>query len=115
MPWMLWARSEKSMAYKIHITSQAETQLDRIVSYLAKQLGNPLAAISLLDQIEAVYRSLSNQPFMYETVHDDRLSAKGYHKAPVENYLMIYVPDEKSKCVHVMGFFHSLENYRKKL
>lgn len=56
--------------YKLVVSELAHRDLDDIVSYIAIELGNPIAAANFLDEVEKCYSHLKNNPFIYERCHD---------------------------------------------
>ena len=100
------------MAYKVIETSQAEQDLDNIVSYIVNILGNPSAA-ALLDDVEKYYSSLEDMPMLFEACRSPHLRALGYRKAGIRNYIMIYKVNESKKEVIILRFFHGRQDYEK--
>ena len=99
------------MGYSVKVTEHAHDDLDQIVSYIVGELGNPSAALSLLAAVEGVYEKLAGTPNMYSLCLKPLLSRRGYRKAPVGGYLMIYKVDEDAKLVYIERFFSHLEDY----
>ena len=95
------------MAYKLVETALAQADLDAILSYLALSLENPAAATAF----EKCYAALEQLPYLYEQCRDPRLSSKGYRKAVIKHYLLIYRVDEAQKTVYVLRFFYGRQNY----
>ena len=79
------------MAYKVIETSQAEQDLDNIVSY----------------------SSLEDMPMLFEACRSPHLRALGYRKAGIRNYIMIYKVNEPKKEVIILRFFHGRQDYEK--
>ena len=52
------------MAYKIEGTPLANQDLDGIVSYIAEDLENPVAAAHFLDEVDTCYAHLEKMPLM---------------------------------------------------
>ena len=52
---------------------------------------------------------------MYEACRDLRLCAKGYRKAVIRNYVLIYKVDEKDQTVLLLRFFYGKQDYAAKL
>lgn len=50
-------------------------------------------------------------PYLYEQCCDPRLSSKGYRKAVIKHYLLIYRVDEAQKTVYLLRFFYGRQNY----
>lgn len=97
--------------YKIVITELAHQDLENIVSYIAVQLANPIAAGDFLDEVDKCYSYLKNNPIMYEKCQDKRLDKEGYRKALIKNYVLIYKVNESTQTVNVMRFFYGAQDY----
>ena len=103
------------MAYKVVVTEHAVELLDRLVYHLLYGLKNEQAARHLLDGIEKVYERLEENPLQFPLSRDAYLAGKGYREAmiPQMNYVVIFEKGEE--VVYVVGIFHQLENYRRKV
>ena len=101
--------------YTLDITESAERDLDRITEYIGARLGNPPAALALLDEIESVGNALRANPALFPLCSDPRLAQFGYRKACVRAYIMVYEVDADAQTVRVLRVFHSSEDYRRKL
>lgn len=99
--------------YKLIISELAHTDLDNIVSYIAIELANPMAAANLLDEVEKCYAYLKNNPFIYEKCHDTFLEKKNYRKATIKNYVLVYMVDEANRSVIIYRFFYGAQDYVK--
>ena len=103
------------MAYKIHETVSAQMDLDNIIQYLVYSLENPVAAKALLNEVESCYNDLERLPMMYEACHSPHLKAKGFRKAVIRKYIMVYAVNEATKTVEILRFFHGSQDYEKNL
>jgi len=101
------------MAYRIIETELAVQDLDRILSYIALSLANPIAASAFADAVEECYSGLEKTPFMFELCRDSRLRALGYHKAAIKKYVMVYKVDENARTVNILRFFFGRQDYEK--
>ncbi len=103
------------MAYKLNVTEHADELLDNILHYLLYQLKNKQAARHLLDEIDNVYDRLEENPLQFPLSRDTYLANKGYHEAVIGqmNYTVIF--GIKADIVNVVGIFHQMENYQKKI
>ena len=99
------------MAYKLVETPLAQQDLDAILSYLTFSLENPTAASAFADEVQKCYDVLEQMPYLYEQCRDLHLSAKGYRKAVIKHYLLIYRVDEAQKTVYLLRFFYGRQNY----
>lgn len=103
------------MAYKLVITEHANELLDKLVYHLIFGLKNEQAAKHLLDGIDNVYDRLESNPEQFPFSRDAFLAKKGYHEAIVPQMDYVIVFDIRFDVVNVVGMFHQLENYQKKL
>ena len=103
------------MAYKLIITEKAEEHLDNHVHHLIYKLKNNQAAVHLLDSIGKIYDRLEENPFHFPGSTDVNLLRMGYREAVLTemDYVITFRVDKSS--VYVVGIFHQLENYRKKV
>lgn len=103
------------MAYRLIVTEHADELLDNIVYHLLYRLKNEQAAKHLLDVIENVYNRLEENPQQFPLSRDSYLANKGYHEAIVPQMDYVIVFDIKADMVRIVGIFHQLEHYQKKL
>ncbi len=93
-------------SYKILLTAAAEKDLAVIVEYMTHTLANPVAANSFIDEVEECFALLARTPFVYAKCNDPRLKIKGYRKAVINNYVLIYRVEEKTETFIYSG--HSM-------
>ncbi len=103
------------MTYNLIVTEHADELLDNILNYLIYQLGSGQAARHLLDEIERIYDRLVENPLQFTFSRDTYLAERVYHEAVTEymNYVIVF--SVKANIVNIVGIFHQLENYRKKI
>ena len=103
------------MAYNLVITERAEELLDNIVNYLVHRLKSMQAAEHLLSQVEVVYDTLEDNPYVYSVSRDTYLKSRDYREAivPEMNYQIVFEIEDDE--VTVLGIFHQLENYPRKV
>ena len=101
--------------FTLEITESAERDLADITDYLGVQLANPPAAVALLDEIDSVGTALEVNPELFPLCRDSHLADLGYRKALVKAYVMIYDIDAVCGVVRILRFFHTSEDYVKKL
>lgn len=99
--------------YRLIITELAHQDLDNIVSYIAVHLSNPKAAIDFLNEVDASYRYLKNNPMIYAKCQDKWLEAEGYRKVVIKNYVAVYKISEDQNTVSILRFFYSAQDYMK--
>lgn len=101
--------------YKLSVTEKADNDLDEIIEHITFKLKNPSAATAMLNEINECYELLQTSPYMYEPCRDKQLSKRGYRKATIKNYVMIYEVLEPVQTVRIMRFFYGGRNYVKLL
>ncbi len=103
------------MAYNLIITQRADEQVDRLTAYLITHLKNPRAATHFLDELDAIYNRLEENPYQFAESKDEYLFMRGYRDALFQemNYHVVFRVDEQF--VYVLGVFHTLEDYARKL
>lgn len=101
--------------YKLVITKDANAELESIFEYIAETLSNPQAAAALADELARVYANLKRSPELYAMCADEGLSARGYRKAPVKGYVLIYNVRKGESVVCVLGVFHNRQGYARLL
>lgn len=75
----------------------------------------PLRLGAFLDEVEECYKQLTSNPFVYARSNDLRLARKGYRKAVIKKYLLMFKVDEDTKTVVVYRVFYGAMDYKKML
>ena len=98
--------------YKLRFLSTFYDDLEEIVLYLCDQLDNPVAAESLVKQIDvAIYKRLNN-PESYEKYVPSVYLQYPYYRIYVKNYVIYYVvkQDETEKIMEVRRILYAGRN-----
>ena len=103
------------MEYKLIITEHADELLDNILNYLMYQLKSEQATRHLLDEMDNLYARLENNPLQFPLSRDTYLANKGYHEVVTGQMSYIVVFRIQANIVNIVGIFHQLENYQRKL
>ena len=103
------------MDYELIISERADELTERLVAYLLNNLNNPGAAAHFLDELDAIYDRLINNPYQFSDSPDEYLFLRGYREALLKTmqYKVIYRIDNQQ--VLIVGVFHTLEDYRRKV
>ncbi len=99
------------MIYSVHVTSQAERDMDKAADYIAFTLLNPSAAYNLLVYAKETLNSLKLNPERNRIVDDPLLFSWGIRLMIIKNYLAFYVIDEKDRTVHIIRFLYKKRNW----
>ena len=102
-----------SIRYNINLTLAANTDLDDIFAYIADASPSAETAKNLMLEIHEMILSLSEMPQRFSRSFDPTLAEKGYRRAKVRKYIILYLIDEKNKAVNIARVFHSSMNYEK--
>ena len=85
------------MIYDIVISDQAEIDLRGIFEYIAFELQAPENASGQLDRLEACH-----MPKRYRQYELEPWKSRGLRVAPVDNYLVLYIPDDDTQVVTII-------------
>ena len=97
--------------YKLIPANLAKDDLEHILLYISVDLAAPTAAANFADKVSQCYQNLKNTPFMYEKCRAPRLARKGYRRAVIQNYVLIYRVDESSNTVYILRVFYGARDY----
>ncbi len=84
------------------ITSQAEEQIQEIIYYITNELKAPVAALHLLDALEASFTSLAHFPQRVALIDEEPWHTNGIHRLPVKNFIVYFWIDEENIKVQVI-------------
>ena len=101
--------------YKLVVSELAHEDLYRIISYIKNTLCAPQAATRFTDQVEQCYKHLKSNPLIYALCSDERLEKEGYRRAVINNYIIVFKVDEKTRVVSIYRFFYGAEDYPNKI
>jgi len=101
------------MKYSLNITDIAEEDILTTVRYIANILKNPIAANSLLDELEKREKTLETTPGIYPSVHDEYLAEKGLKYVKIKNFLLFFTMDKKTKIVNIVRFLYGRRDWKK--
>lgn len=92
--------------YVVKITSQAEEQIQEIIHYITNELKAPVAALHLLDALEASFTSLAHFPQRVTLIDEEPWHTNGIHRLPVKNFLVYFWIDEDNIKVQVIAVIY---------
>lgn len=86
--------------YKLRYLPIFEKDLNNIVSYIANDLHNEIAAIRLIDDIESAIIERLNFPTAFEPFHSLKQREYTYYRIYVKNYVIYYIVIDDVMEVH---------------
>jgi plasmid stabilization system protein ParE len=98
--------------YSINITDAAEQDILSTVNYVTDVLKTPIAANSLLDEIEKHERMLEESPVIYPFVSDEYAAEKGVKFIMVKNYMLFFIVNEEDRIVNVVRFLYGRRDWK---
>lgn len=103
------------MNWKIHYTGEARQDLRDILDYISNQLHEPATAVRLVRQITDEINGLNVMPERYHIYDEDPWRNSRLRSFAVKNYLVFYLPDERSHTVYVVRIFYGGRDVKQQL
>mgnify|MGYP000850257477 FL=1 len=98
--------------YSLKLTPKASEDLDKIYSYISKELYAEKAVKNLLEKIETSIMRLKDFPFSCNYIVDKFLRKKGYRKLIIDNYIAFYLVNQKEQQVIIMRVLYGRQEYQ---
>ena len=95
------------MIYEVEVSEQADSDLREIFEYIAFELQAPENASGQLDRLEEQILSLDTMPERYRTYEKEPWKSRGLHILPVDNYVVLYIPDIDKKIVTILRVMYA--------
>lgn len=95
------------MNYKIELTEQAELDLINLYEYLALTLQEPKNAGGQLNRLESAILTLDHMPERFKKYEKEPWHSKGLRMLPVDNFVVLYLPDLTAGTVTVIRIMYS--------
>lgn len=93
--------------YSVCIGRLAERDILEAISYVQDALFQPESAKRIYRAIKEQILSLSTMPDRYAVIAEEPYAAMGIRRVRVENYLIFYTVNEKSKTVSVIRVLYN--------
>lgn len=93
--------------YEVKITTQAQTQLQEILHYIARELKAPEAARNLLNILRNAVASLSQFPNRVPLPQEEPWRSNNIHKMPVKNFFIYFWVNENQCKVLITAIVYS--------
>ena len=90
------------MIYEVELSEQADSDLRGIFEYIAFELHSPENASGQLDRLEEQILSLDTMPERYRKYEKEPWKSRGLRVLPVDNYVVLYIPDSDKKVVTIL-------------
>ncbi len=103
------------MIYEIEITEQADSDLRGIFEYIAFELQSQKNANGQLKRLEKQILSLDMMPERHRKYEKEPWKSRGLRILPVDNYVVLYIPDNDRKVVTILRIMYNRRNIDKQL
>lgn len=103
------------MKYKMEITAQAESDLRDIYEYIAFELLAPENAAGQIDRLEESILRLASMPLRFKEYETEIWKSRGLHIMPVDNFVVLYIPDEEAGVVTIIRIMYGGRDIDKQL
>ena len=100
------------MIYEVELSEQADSDLRGIFEYIAFELQSPGNASGQLDRLEEQILSLDTMPERYRKYEKEPWKSRGLRVLPVDNYVVLYIPDSDKKVVTILRAVHKYKDSR---
>ena len=98
------------MIYEVEVSEQADNDLRGIFEYIAFELQSPKNASGQLDRLEKQILSLNTMPERYRRYEKEPWKSRGLRILPVDNYVVLYIPDRDKKIVTILRVMYARRN-----
>lgn len=94
------------MIYHVTLTQQAQADLREIFKYIAIDLQSVENASGQLDRLEKAIATLDQVPERFRAYDKPKWRQRNLRIMPVDNYLVLYIPDHGSTTVTVLRIMY---------
>ena len=98
------------MIYEVEVSEQADCDLRGIFEYISFELHSPESAGGQLERLEEQILSLNTMPERYRKYEKEPWKSRGLHVLPVDNYVVLYIPDNDKKVVTILRVMYAGRN-----
>ena len=88
--------------FTVKLSEQADKDLRSIYEYIAYDLQSPDNARGQFDRLETMIFSLDSMPKRYRKYEKEPWHSRGLRIAPVDNYVVLYIPDVETTTVTII-------------
>ena len=96
--------------WKVILAPDFRADVRAIHSYIANTLLVPETALNQIRRIIYMAKSLNEMPMGFTLYEKEPLHSRGLRKVPVDNFIVFYWPNEKTKEVVAFHAFYGGQN-----
>ena len=103
------------MKFEVELSEKADRDLRNIFLYIAIDLCAPETAEKQVNRLWNAMRSLDELPERLRRYENEPWRSRGMRVLPVDNYVILYIPDLEEKIVCIVGVMYSGRDIREEL
>lgn len=103
------------MSYKVQYSADARRDLRNIYYYISQELQVPDTAKNQSRRIMDAVKSLEEMPMRHSLYRDEPWHSLGLRFLPVDNYIILYLPDEEKEVVSIVRIMYGGRDISKQL
>ena len=103
------------MIFDVKLSKQADSDLRNIYEYIAFDLQSPENADGQLNRLEKMILSLEEMPERFRRYEKEPWRSQGLRIVPVDNYLVVYIPEIDIQRVTVIRVLYGRRNVDEEL
>lgn len=96
--------------YNYKLSQKAENDLDNIICYIVKELSNPTAASSFINNLNQVIYEIRSFPKSGSIVNNEFLLNENIRKKLLGNYIMYYLPVSQERMIYILRIVYAKRN-----
>jgi len=96
--------------WKVLLTPEFKQEIRDIHDYIANTLLVPETAVKQVGRIIDVVESLNSMPLRYSLYEKEPWRSRGLRKAPVDNFIVFYLPNQSTREVVIFHVFYGRRN-----
>lgn len=101
--------------FKVVVSKQAKEDLRKIYEYIAFTLLSPQNAARQLKRLENEIMKLDQMPMRFREYEIEPWHSRGLRIMPVDNFVVLYIPDEESGVVTIIRVMYGGRNVEAQL
>ncbi len=103
------------MSFKVQYSAEARQDLRDIFNYIALELLVPDTAKNQTRRIMDAVKSLGEMPMRHSLYKDEPWRSLGLRFLPIDNYIILYLPDEEKQIVSIARIMYGGRDIGKQL
>ena len=109
------AKSVQRMIWRVDYTEAARQDLQDIQDYISGVLLEPVTAAGQVNRTMDSVDSLVYMPLRHRLYDNEPWRSRGLRVVPVDNYVVLYLPDESKKTVTIIRVMYGRRNIDRQL